>query len=38
MSICTMHDTYAGHKDVTEYVAEDGQEFVEIWQRRVCVL
>lgn len=30
-----MHDTYAGHRNAVDFVAEDGHEFVEIWQQVV---
>lgn len=33
-----MHDTYAGHQDVADFVAEDGHQFVEIWKRKVSGL
>jgi hypothetical protein len=33
--IHTMHDTYVGHKNVADFVAEDGHEFVEICQQKV---
>ncbi|KAM0706159.1 hypothetical protein Q7P35_006708 [Cladosporium inversicolor] len=29
-----MHDTYAGHKNAADFVAEDGHVFVEIWRQR----
>lgn len=38
MSSITMHDTYAGHQDVADFVAEDGHQFVEIWKRTVSNL
>lgn len=37
-NIRTMHDTYAGHKNVADFVAEDGHEFVELWQQKVGTL
>lgn len=33
-----MHDTYAGHKNAADFVAEDGHVFVEIWRQRVGVM
>lgn len=33
-----MHDTYVGHKNAADFVAEDGHECVEIWQQRVSIL
>jgi hypothetical protein len=33
--IYNMHDTYIGHKNVADFVAEDGHEFVEICQQKV---
>jgi hypothetical protein len=33
-----MHDTYAGHRNAVDFVAEDGHEFVEIWQQVVGIL
>ena len=33
-----MHDTYAGHKNAVDFVAQDGHEFVEIWQQSVGIL
>jgi hypothetical protein len=35
MTTNTMHDTYIGHKNVADFIAEDGHEFFEIWQRKV---
>ena len=34
----TMHDTYVGHKNVVDFVAEDGHKFVELWQQKVGTL
>jgi len=36
--INNMHDTYAGHKNVADFVAEDGHQFVEIWKEKVGTL
>jgi hypothetical protein len=33
--IYTMHDTYVSHKNVAGFAADDGHEFVEIWQQKV---
>ena len=38
MSRNTMRDTYVGHKNAADFVAEDGRECVEIWQHRVGIL
>lgn len=32
-----MHDTYAGHRNAVDFVAEDGHEFVEIWQQGLVI-
>lgn len=36
--IYSMHDTYVGHKNVAGFAADDGHEFVEIWQQKVGTL
>lgn len=38
MSRNTMRDTYVGHKNAADFVAEDGRKCVEIWQHRVGIL